>query len=25
MSIFSAITTSGTGLSTFRTWIDVIA
>jgi flagellar basal-body rod protein FlgC len=25
MSIFSAISTSGTGLSTFRTWIDVIA
>jgi flagellar basal-body rod protein FlgC len=25
VSIFSAITTSGTGLSTFRTWIDVIA
>ena len=25
MSIFSAINTSGTGLSTFRTWIDVIA
>ncbi|MDQ2958597.1 MAG: flagellar basal body protein [Actinomycetota bacterium] len=25
MSIFSAITTSGTGLSTDRTWIDVIA
>lgn len=25
MPIFSAITTSGTGLSTFRTWIDVIA
>lgn len=25
MSIFSAISTSGTGMSTFRTWIDVIA
>lgn len=25
MSIFSAINTSGTGLSTFRTWIDVLA
>jgi flagellar basal-body rod protein FlgC len=25
MPIFSAISTSGTGLSTFRTWIDVIA
>ena len=25
MSIFSAISTSGTGLTTFRTWIDVIA
>jgi flagellar basal-body rod protein FlgC len=25
VSIFSAISTSGTGLSTFRTWIDVIA
>lgn len=25
MSIFSAITTSGTGLTTFRTWIDTIA
>ncbi len=25
MSTFSAISTSGTGLSTFRTWIDVIA
>ncbi len=25
MSIFSAINTSGTGLSTDRTWIDVIA
>jgi flagellar basal-body rod protein FlgC len=25
MTIFSAISTSGTGLSTFRTWIDVIA
>lgn len=25
MSIFSAINSSGTGLSTFRTWIDVLA
>jgi flagellar basal-body rod protein FlgC len=25
LSIFSAINTSGTGLSTFRTWIDVLA
>jgi flagellar basal-body rod protein FlgC len=25
MSIFSAISTSGTGLTTFRTWIDVLA
>ena len=25
MSIFSAISTSGSGLTTFRTWIDVIA
>jgi flagellar basal-body rod protein FlgC len=25
MSIFSAINTSGTGLNTFRTWIDVLA
>lgn len=25
MSLFGAINTSGTGLSTFRTWIDVLA